>query len=184
MPLKRWNSSFTRNSFMPEHINYRGLLAIHDRSGDYAVQGSNRMPCVSLKFRVLHATCVSCIILLMMFGRPQRQNRTTWHKMSEFYQSAFKLLLISTRDVCVLYKSQTDGCPNHYTRYRALISISKASRQWAFSLEPLDMYAIIRILQVGLGFVWKDIAAFLYPALPGTPELPPLFILHCQGKPQ
>ena len=60
--------------------------------------------------------------------------------------------------------------------------ILNASRWYAVSLEPTEMYTTIKILHVESGLIWKDdIVLFLYPALLfGTPNSP--FFLCCFVK--
>ncbi|GFW37286.1 hypothetical protein TNCV_2632701 [Trichonephila clavipes] len=67
------------------------MLSIGDRSGDHAYQGNNQIPYVSRKVRTQHA------VLHYLAGRwplttgSERWGTTTGRKVSEMYQSAFKL---------------------------------------------------------------------------------------------
>lgn len=83
------------------------MFSLGDKSEEYAGQG-NWISCVSKKVRKWHATCslaLSC--WKRVFDRHQRQNTTIWCKMLEMYRSAFKLSLIQTREVCIMYPIST-----------------------------------------------------------------------------
>ena len=80
------------------------VFSMVDIYGDCAGQDSRWIPCISTKIITQSATC--CLALTcwkIAFGRPVRQGTATERKISDMNLSAFKLLLIRTKDVLVRY---------------------------------------------------------------------------------
>lgn len=72
----------------------------------------------------------------------RRQKGTNLH--SNDYQSELEIAY------CV-----SNGCPNHHTRCRVPMPISKVSKQQVVSSKPPGTFTAIRILHTELRLVWK-----------------------------
>lgn len=109
------------------------MFSIDDRSRDPAVQGNNQLVCVSRKVGTRLATCsVALYCCNIAFDSAQSQGKITGHKMTEMYQSAFKLPSVWTRHVRVVYLMAAQTIT---TGARFSIEKSNPSKRWGLFLN-------------------------------------------------